>query len=715
MYSKDGMEIAASDKDLLPHQEHLTYRYCQFQETKERIETAEGSLANFAKGYERMGFVREKGCLVYREWAPGASAAQLIGDFNGWSGSWMEKDQWGTWSISLPDDGAGNCAIPHASRVKIRLQHSGGWWVDRVPAWIKWATVEPGQMGAKYDGRFWNPPPGDRHQWQHQRPARPASLRIYEAHVGMSSEKQEVATYQYFTDNVLPRVAKLGYNAVQLMAVQEHSYYASFGYHVTSPFAVSSRSGTPEQLKALVDEAHRLGIQVLLDVVHSHISSNVDDGLAGFDFGQGEESNYFLQGERGYHQQWDSRLYNYRNWEVLRYLLSNIRWWLDEYQFDGFRFDGVTSMLYWHHGINTAFSGDYKEYFSTAANTDAITYLMLANDLVHSLLPSAVTIAEDVSGMPALCRPVQEGGVGFDYRLAMGLPDQWINLLKNVRDEHWNMSDLVWLLCNRRYTEGTVAYVESHDQSLVGDQTSAWRLMGAEMYTGMSVLQAPSPVIQRGMALHKVIRGLTMALGGEAWLGFMGNEFGHPEWIDFPRDGNQWSYQYCRRQWSLADTEHLRYQYLQAWDTALQHLDADYSFLASSHQNVLFQGKDEEQVIVAERGPLVWVFNFSPVKTFEGYKVAVPEPGRYRVILDSDDKCFDGDGRVGHDTDHFSNPETSTGDQEASFCGRSQSIQVLSPPRTVVVYGLFPSDASGPAHNLKPAVEQEESEGVQLP
>lgn len=574
----------------------------------------------------------------------------------------------------------GKPAIPHNSRVKIRLQHPGGWWLDRIPAWITWATVEPGKMGAKYDGIFWNPPDDEKYStWKYPRPTfeKNESLRIYESHVGMSSDKEEVASYRYFADNVIPRIKDLGYNAVQLMAIQEHAYYASFGYHITNPFAVSSRSGTPEDLKYLVDTAHKHGIHVLLDIVHSHISSNADDGLAGFDLGQGLGQNYFLQGDAGYHRQWDSKLLDYGCYETLRYLLSNVRFWLDEYNFDGFRFDGVSSMLYHHHGIDVGFSGDYNEYFSMSTNIDAIVYLMLANKLTHDLVPSAITIAEDVSGMPGLCRKVSEGGVGFDYRLGMGLPDFWIKMLKHVRDEDWSMSELVSTLCNRRYTEKTVGYAESHDQALVGDQTIAFRLMGAEMYDGMSSLQPASDVIARGIALHKMIRLITMALGGEAYLNFMGNEFGHPEWIDFPREGNDWSYKHCRRQWDLVDSGHLRYSHLNAWDQDCLKMDSLYPFIASPIQWVTMID-NERQVIVAERGQLLFVFNFNPFETFEGLRIPVPEPGKYKVILDSDALHVGGMGRVGHDVDHFTEP--------GDYCDRDQSMQVLAPSRTAVVY-----------------------------
>jgi len=676
-YSTDGMDIAKSDPMLLEHSEHLKYRYRQFLERKAAIEEVEGSLASFASGYKRFGFNTEGAELVYREWAPAAEELQLIGEFNDWNGEGHKavKDDFGVWELRMPVG-----AVPHGSKVKVRMKGSG-WtdYVDRIPAWIKWATVEPGVMGAKYDGIHWDPPSLERHHFKNSKPPRASAPRIYEAHVGMSGPEERVTTYAEFTELVLPRVKKLGYNTIQLMAVQEHAYYASFGYHVTNPFAVSSRSGNPEDLKALVDAAHGMGIAVLIDVVHSHASSNAEDGLPGFDFGQHESSNYFHQGERGYHTHWDSRLYNYEGWEVQRYLLSNLRYWMEEFQFDGFRFDGVTSMLYHHHGINVGFSGNYHEYFSESTDVDAVVYMMLANDLVHALDPNVITIAEDVSGMPALGRPVAEGGVGFDYRLSMAIPDKWIELIKHVTDEDWKMSDIVTALCNRRYSEKCIAYAESHDQALVGDKTLAFRLMDAEMYTGMSALAELTPVIERGFALHKMIRMVTMAIGGDGYLNFMGNEFGHPEWIDFPREGNDWSYAHCRRQFELADTDHLRYKFLQAWDEAMHALDKKHNFLASPHQMVTTID-DENQILVAERGPLVFVFNFSPSAGQEEVKVGAGWPGKYVVALDSDAWDFMGAGRVPHAVEYFTTPE------EPPYHDRTCSFVVSAPPRTVVVY-----------------------------
>lgn len=694
---KENIGILSTDPGLAPFKDHFEYRVRKYVERKKLLEKHEGSLEEFATGYFKFGFNREGDCIVYKEWAPAAQEAQLIGDFNGWDGTnhKMEKNQFGVWSIKIPDSGV-NPAIPHNSRVKFRFKHGDGVWVDRIPAWIKYATVDPTRFAAPYDGVYWEPPPSERYEFKYPRPPKPQAPRIYEAHVGMSSSEPHVSSYREFAENVLPRIRANNYNTIQLMAVMEHSYYASFGYHVTNFFAVSSRSGTPEDLKYLIDKAHSLGLRVLMDVVHSHASNNVTDGLNGFDVGQASQDSYFHTGERGYHTSWDSRLFNYANWEVLRFLLSNLRWWLEEYKFDGFRFDGVTSMLYHHHGINMTFTGNYSEYFSEATDVDAVVYLMLSNCLVHNILPDATVIAEDVSGMPGLGLPVFMGGIGFDYRLAMAIPDQWIDYLKNKKDEEWSMKEISWSLTNRRYTEKCIAYAESHDQAIVGDKTIAFLLMDKDMYSDMSSLTEATPTVERGIALHKMIHFITMALGGEGYLNFMGNEFGHPEWIDFPREGNGWSYEKCRRQWNLVDTDHLRYKFMNAFDRAMNMLDEKFQFLASTKQ-IVSSTNEEDKVIVFERGDLVFVFNFHPENTYDGYKVGCDLPGKYRVALDSDAWEFGGHGRVGNDTDHFTSPEGMPGVPETNFNNRPNSFRVLSPARTCVVY--YRVDESQEEHN----------------
>ncbi|XP_072981462.1 1,4-alpha-glucan-branching enzyme 1, chloroplastic/amyloplastic-like isoform X2 [Typha angustifolia] len=519
----NGQKIYEIDPSLKDHRTHLDYRYSHYRKMRALIDQSEGGLDAFSRGYEKFGFIRSGDGITYREWAPGAKSAALIGDFNNWNpnADVMTRNEFGVWEIFLPNNADGSPPIPHGSRVKIRMDTPSG-IKDSIPAWIKFSVQAPGEI--PYNGIYYDPPEEEKYVFKHPQPKAPKSLRIYESHVGMSSPEPKINTYANFRDDVLPRIKRLGYNAVQIMAIQEHSYYASFGYHVTNFFAPSSRFGTPDDLKSLIDRAHELGLLVLMDIVHSHASNNVLDGLNQFD---GTDTHYFHSGSRGYHWMWDSRLFNYGSWEVLRYLLSNARWWLEEYKFDGFRFDGVTSMMYTHHGLQVAFTGNYNEYFGFATDVDAVVYLMLVNDLIQGLYPEAVTIGEDVSGMPAFCIPVQDGGIGFNYRLHMAIADKWIEILK-LKDEDWKMGDIIHTLTNRRWLEKCVAYAESHDQALVGDKTIAFWLMDKDMYDFMALDRPSTPRIDRGIALHKMIRLITMGLGGEGYLNFMGNEFGHP-------------------------------------------------------------------------------------------------------------------------------------------------------------------------------------------
>lgn len=528
--------------------------------------------------------------------------------------------------------------------MKVNLTLANGKKEDRNPIWTRY--LRQNKDSFLYDTVFWNPL--EPYEWVNEGfLPRPKSLRIYEAHVGMSSMEGKVATYREFADNVLPRIKDAGYTAVQLMAIMEHAYYASFGYHVTNFFAISERSGTPDDFKYLIDTAHGLGIYVIMDIIHSHASSNVLDGLNLFD---GTDYLYFHGGARGWHKLWDSRIFNYKNWETLRFLLSNCAWYLEEYHFDGFRFDGVTSILYKNHGINYTFSGGLNEYFNDNVDVDGEIYVMLANNLIHTINPDAITVAEDVSGMPALCRPISEGGMGFDYRLNMSVPDKWIELLKEYKDEHWNMGNLCYTLTNRRHNEKHITYCESHDQSIVGDKTLSMWLFDKEIYYNMSLIRPATIVVDRGMALHKMIRLITFSLGGEAYMNFIGNEFGHPEWVDFPRAGNNYSFHYCRRQWNLCDDKNLRFQFLFKFDQCMNQLDAVFEILNAKTQYITLM-HERDKLIVFERGDLLFIFNFHPYQSFDHYRIGTKWATPHKIILDTDEARFHGKERLkyGHD------------------------------------------------------------------
>ncbi len=654
-------KLVSDDPWLEPQQGAIEQRMHRFSETLAGIGADSKSLATYATGHKYMGihFHPTSNTWTVREWAPAAQAISLIGDFNKWNREShpLTRLESGVWKLELPGD-----KLAHGQKVKLHIVGADGSRRDRIPACIRRAIQDP--TTHDYSGQIWNPPVP--FIWENTfDPSTITAPLIYESHVGMGGEEPRVHTYREFADTVMPRISKAGYNTVQLMAVQEHPYYGSFGYHVSSFFAPCSRFGTPEDLKYLIDTAHGLGIAVLLDVVHSHAVKNLAEGLNNFD---GSGHQYFHDGPLGDHPGWDSKCFDYGRPEVRQFLLSNVRYWLEEFRFDGFRFDGVTSMLYFSRGMR-AF-GSYDDYFGPDADEDAILYLKLANTLIQEMKPGAIVIAEDMSGMPGLCRPIDEGGVGFSHRLAMGVPDHWIKLLKHSQDEEWNMAELWGMLANRRHGEATIAYAESHDQALVGDKTLAFWLMDKERYWHMGK-NDPHPVIERGIALHKLIRLVTLAIGGEGWLSFMGNEFGHPEWLDFPREGNDWSYHYCRRQWSLVDNPELKYGWLAEFDRELMELARTTKLLTTPPAQILLIDEDRK-IIVAERANLIFVFNFSVGGSAVDYSVHVPGLETRELIFDTDQPQTGGHGRIDHAFDY---PVSSDG-----------LMKIYSPSRSGLVF-----------------------------
>ncbi len=635
------LKIIENDPWLTPYTGAIEGRHDHALWRENQLTGGKVSLKDFASGYLYYGLQRTKSGWVFREWAPNATDIYLIGDFSGWNEQERFRlkriNEAGDWELSIPLG-----LIGHGQHYKMRVKWNGGQG-DRIPAWCQ--RVVQDSNSKIFSAQVWDP--AHEYEFKHKdfKPKQDPLL-IYECHVGMAQEREGVGTYIEFKDNVLPRVKEAGYNCIQVMAIQEHPYYGSFGYHVSSFFAPSSRFGTPEELKELIDTAHGMGISVIMDLVHSHSVKNENEGLGNL---AGDPNQYFLPGDRHEHSAWGSLCFDYGKDQVLHYLLSNCKYWLDEFHFDGFRFDGVTSMLYYSHGLGEAFC-NYDDYFNGHQDDDAICYLMLANRLIHQFNPGAITIAEEVSGMPGLAAPFDDGGFGFDYRLAMNIPDYWIKTIKEKKDEDWSMAGIFWEVTNRRKDEKTISYVESHDQALVGDKTVIFRLIDADMYWHFTK-DGGNDVTSRGIALHKMIRLVTASTINGGYLNFMGNEFGHPEWIDFPREGNGWSHKYARRQWSLIDNKQLAYSWLGDFDRALMKLIGsvkDYQ----KKDVVEYWHNDGDQVLAFGRGDLVFVFNFNPVRSFSDYGFLVPR-GSYKTVLDSDSIEFGGFGRVDDNVEHF--------------------------------------------------------------
>lgn len=638
--------ILKNDPWLEPYAEAIIGRHNDaLRRERELLRGVEGGLDGFANAHNYFGLHRTAdGDWVFREWAPNATAISLMGDFNGWQRglpaySLTRLDN-GVWEIVLPAS-----AMSHGQLYKMFVEWPGGCG-ERIPAYAT-RVVQDGNTHI-FSAQVWAPAP---YNWQVKTfvpDVKP--LLIYECHVGMAQDREGVGTYTEFRDNILPRIAADGYNAIQVMAIQEHPYYGSFGYHVSSFFAPSSRFGTPEELKSMVDRAHELGIAVILDIVHSHAVKNEVEGLGRLD---GSYDLYFRGDGRREHPAWDSLCFDYGKTEVLHFLLSNCKYWIEEFHFDGLRFDGVTSMLYYSHGLGQAFGG-YGDYYDGNEDTDAITYLTLANKLVHGINRHAITIAEEMSGMPGLALPVSDGGIGFDYRMALGIPDYWIKMLKEKKDEDWHPTSIFWELTNRRADEKTISYVESHDQALVGDKTVIFRLIDDKMYWHM-MTDDNDMTVARGMALHKMIRLVTLATINGGYLNFMGNEWGHPEWIDFPREGNGWSYKYARRQWSLVDSPDLKYRFLNNFDNAMIELVGKVYNFQRLPVRKLWE-HDGDQVLAFSRGDLTFVFNFSPSKSYTDYGILAPA-GKYQVVLDTDNGRFGGYGNIDDKVEHFTVPD----------------------------------------------------------
>ncbi|MDE5607349.1 MAG: alpha amylase C-terminal domain-containing protein [Muribaculaceae bacterium] len=637
---KKQLPIIKNDPWLKPFSAAIEGRHAEALRKEAELTAESGTLSDLANGHKYFGLHREGDGWVFREWAPNASAITLTGDFS----AWQPREEFsltrlpgGVWEGHFPAD-----AIRHGQLYKMLVRWPGGEG-ERIPAYARRVVQDPETR--IFSAQVWAPDKPYRWKVSDFRPD-VSPLLIYECHIGMAQQKEDVGSYEEFRLNVLPRIAADGYNAIQIMAIQEHPYYGSFGYHVSNFFAPSSRFGTPEELKKLIDDAHSRGIAVIMDIVHSHAVKNEVEGLGRLD---GSYDLYFYGDGRREHPAWDSLCFDYGKNEVIHFLLSNCKYWMEEFRFDGFRFDGVTSMLYYSHGLGQAF-GSYDDYYNGAQDTNAITYLTLANKLIHSINPRAITIAEEMSGMPGLALPIDDGGMGFDYRMAMGIPDYWIKTLKEVKDEDWKPTSIFWELTNRRDDEKTISYVESHDQALVGDKTVIFRLIDDKMYWHMMVGD-DDMTVSRGIALHKLIRLVTIATINGGYLNFMGNEWGHPEWIDFPREGNGWSYKYARRQWDLVDRDDLQYKYLQAFDNAMVEIISGVNNFQALGIEKLWE-KDDDQVLAFRRGNLVFVFNFNPFRSFDGYGILAPA-GSYTVELSSDNPDFGGYGNIDESVRHL--------------------------------------------------------------
>ncbi|KAH9622869.1 hypothetical protein KSS87_007872 [Heliosperma pusillum] len=438
--------------------------------------------------------------------------------------------------------------LPHGSKYRVYFNTPDG-PLERVPAWATY--VLPDEEGNQSCAVHWDPSPEFTHKWKNNSPKAPKSLRIYECHIGISGSDPKVSSFLEFSEKVLPYIKDLGYNAIQLFGVVEHKDYFTAGYRVTNFYAVSSRYGTPEDFKRLVDEAHGLGLLVFLDIVHSYSAADEMVGLSLFD---GTNDCYFHTGKRGHHKYWGTRIFKYGDVDVLQFLLSNLTWWIEQYHIDGFQFHSIPSMIYTHNGFAT-FTGDLEEYCNQYVDRDALMYLILANDILHALHPNIITIAEDATLYPGLCEPSSQGGLGFDYYVNLAAPEMWLSLLENVPDNEWSMSKIVTtLMGNKAYTNKMLLYAENHNQSISGGRSLAEILLGAEIDSNLSTSS-----LLRGSSLHKG--------------------------VEFPTSNNNFSYELASRRWDLLSDQGV-HQELFHFDQDMMKLDKAGKVLSRCLPNV---------------------------------------------------------------------------------------------------------------------------------
>ncbi|XP_058788144.1 1,4-alpha-glucan-branching enzyme 3, chloroplastic/amyloplastic [Vicia villosa] len=559
--------------------------------------------------------------------------------------------------------------IPHGSKYRVYFNTTNG-PLERVPAWATY--VQPELDGRQAYAIHWEPPPEDVYKWKNQSPKVPKSLRIYEAHIGISGSEPKISSFNDFTDKTLPYIKEAGYNAIQLIGVVEHKDYFTVGYRVTNFYATSSRYGTPDDFKRLVDEAHGLGLLVFMEIVHSYAAADEMVGLSLFD---GSNDCYFHSGKRGQHKFWGTRMFKYGDVDVLHFLLSNLNWWIEEYQIDGFQFHSLSSMIYTHNGF-ASFTGDLEEYSNQYVDKDALLYLIMANEILHVLHPNIITIAEDATYYPGLCEPTSQGGLGFDYYVNLSAPEMWSTFLETVPDHEWSMTKIVNTLVSKKENANKMLlYAENHNQSISGRRSLAEVLFGeidehSEHY---------KESLLRGSSLHKMIRLITLTIGGRAYMNFMGNEFGHPKRVEFPTSSNDYSYSLANRQWDLLEKDGV-HRDLFTFDKDMMRLDKNERVLSRGFPS-FHHVNDSSKVISYVRGPLLFIFNFHPTDSYDSYTVGVEEAGEYQLILNTDEIKYAGQGIL-RENQYFQRTISKRVD------GHRNCIEVQLPSRTAQVYKL---------------------------
>ncbi len=587
-------------------------------------------------------------------WAPNAQRVSVVGDFNHWDGRrdvMQRRSPSGVWEAFVP-----HAQVGALYKFEIVGPHGQQLMKSDPYAFQMQLRPDSASIVADIDGYSW----GDddwvakRRAWDPLR----APISIYELHPGSWRRswhrKPAFLTWDELADQLIPYVLDLGYTHIELVGVAEHPFDGSWGYQVLGHFAPTARHGTPQDFMRFVDRLHQAGIGVFMDWVPAHFPKD-GHGLAEFD---GTALYEHADPQRGEHQEWGTKIFNYGRHEVRNFLIANALFWIEHYHIDGLRVDAVASMIYLDYARQ---HGEWTpNQYGGRENLEAIDFLKQLNWTIGHYFPGVVSMAEESTAFAGVTRPVHLGGLGFHFKWNMG----WMN--DTLR--YMSLDPL-----HRRYNHGLItfsfvyAFSEhfilplSHDEVVHGKRSLLDKMPGDEW---------------QKFANHRLLLGYMTAHPGKKLI-FMGGEFGQwHEWRDY--EDLAWG-----------ALQHPHHRQLQAWSRALNRLYRDYPELhGSDNRGEGFQWLEVDNAnesvfgFVRRRLPgeggthLLCIFNATPVPR-DHYIFGAPVAGRYRKLLDSDDVAFGGSGYSPYaETETFSEPWR-------DFPAR---IHLTLPPLSVVVW-----------------------------
>ncbi len=552
-------------------------------------------------------------------WAPHAIAVNLCGEFNDWATEGMpltKDEQTGVWYGFFP-------GLKKWQRYKYAIKGRDRSVVLKSDPFARHEETRPGTASILYDEEphEW----GDAEWMASRKPATEATpLNIYEMHVGSWRRYEDGHTLNYveLADQLVPYLKKMGYNAVEFMPLSEYPFDDSWGYQVTGYFSVTSRYGTPEQFKCLVDRLHQAGIRVIMDWVPAHFPRD-QFGLARFD---GEPLYEYADTRLGEHAEWGTLVFDYSKKEVISFLISSAMFWVEECHVDGLRVDAVSSMLYLDYG-RTDF---VRNKDGGNINLEAVAFLQKTNQIMSDRYPSVMMMAEESTAFPYVTQPVNKGGLGFSHKWNMGWMHDTLKYMSldylYRKDHHNQITFSLTYAFSERYV---LAF--SHDEVVHGKASLLGKMPGDQW---------------RQFACLRLMLMYQIAHPG-AKLNFMGYEIGQfVEWRF--KEELEWFLlefeAHAKHHAFVAEMNHLYLQLPAFWEQDDSWNGFSWNKVDDYMNSVLAFSRFDKG-----GARILCIYNMTPA-TLPVYKLPVPGFGSYKVLLNSDDKRFGGSGYLGEDT-----------------------------------------------------------------